>query len=69
MTPAWLMVAIAAAGALVTVATVIYLAGRLEGVVSTRLQDIERRLHEIEHALARLGFTFRGQPLTRTDTE
>jgi hypothetical protein len=52
----------------VTVATVIYLAGRLEGVVSTRLQDIERRLHEIEHALARLGFTFRGQPLTRTDT-
>ena len=68
MTATWLMVAIAATGAVVTISTVIYLAGRLQGVVSTRLDHIEQRLREIEHALARLGFTFRVVPTNPRDT-
>jgi hypothetical protein len=69
VSPAAGMLVIATIGAMVTLGTVVYLAGRLQGAVETRLSNIESRLTEIEHALARLGFTFRGQPLMRTDSE
>jgi hypothetical protein len=50
-------VIIAAVGASVTVGSVIYLAGRMQGSIATRLDDIERRLEGIEGWLGRLGVT------------
>lgn len=60
MTSAQLSLVIQLAGAVLSLVTIVFLAGALKGAVSTRLDHIEARLTEIEHAMRRAGFTVRG---------
>jgi hypothetical protein len=54
-----LMLLFAAVGATATIGTVVFLAGRMQGAVANQLQEIERRLGEIEGVLSRAGLNFR----------
>lgn len=59
MTPGMTMLVLAAIGTALSLVNVVFLAGALKGVVSTRLDHIEARLTQIEGALHRGGFTVR----------
>lgn len=52
-------VVVAVLGSALSLGTIIFLAGALKGAVGTRLDNIESRLTEIEHAMRRGGFTIR----------
>lgn len=54
------MLVIALVGIALSLVNVVFLAGALKGVVSTRLDHIEARLAQIEGAMRRGGFTVRG---------
>ena len=59
MTSGQVAVTIAAIGSAMSLCTVVFLAGALKGAVSARLDNIEKRLAEIEHAMRRGGFHIR----------
>lgn len=57
--PTIILITLGAISSIVTVGTIVWATGRAQGIVMTRLADIERRLDQIEAELGRLGFVLR----------
>lgn len=49
------MVVLVSAGTAITVATIVYQAGKLQGSITQRMDDFDRRLIAIEEWLMKLG--------------